>query len=123
MVVSCGVGRRHGADLVLLWLWHKPAATAPIWPLAWELPHALGAALKRQTPPKKVWKVGFSNVLRETCLHLWSPFLPSSFEQIQFLVQRLSYIVTINKVDIKKVAARGIRDVKNTVEMDILPAP
>ena len=26
----CGVGRRHGSDAVLLWLWHKPAATAPI---------------------------------------------------------------------------------------------
>ena len=33
-----------------LLLWYKPAATAPIWPLAWELPYAIGAALKR---PKK----------------------------------------------------------------------
>ena len=35
-------------DLVLLWLWRRPAATAPIRPLAWEPPHAIGAALKRQ---------------------------------------------------------------------------
>ena len=34
IAVSCGVGRRHGSDLVLLWLWHRPAATAPIGPLA-----------------------------------------------------------------------------------------
>ena len=25
-----GVGCRHGSDLVLLWLWHRPAATALI---------------------------------------------------------------------------------------------
>ena len=29
-------------------LWHRPAATAPIRPLAWEPPYAAGAALKRQ---------------------------------------------------------------------------
>ena len=31
----------------LLWLWCRPPATAPIQPLAWELPYALGVALKR----------------------------------------------------------------------------
>ena len=31
-----------------LWLWHRPAAVAPIQPLAWELPYVMGAALKRQ---------------------------------------------------------------------------
>ena len=35
-------------DLALLWLWRRPAATAPIRPLAWEPPCAEGAALKRQ---------------------------------------------------------------------------
>ena len=43
--VSCGVGRRHGSDLMLLWLWHRPAATALIRPLAWEPPYAAEAAL------------------------------------------------------------------------------
>ena len=32
--------------LELLWLWHRLAAVALIWPLAWEPPHAWGAALK-----------------------------------------------------------------------------
>ena len=41
--MSCGVGHRRGPDLVLLWLWHRPDATAPIGPLAWE-------------PPKKINK-------------------------------------------------------------------
>ena len=35
-------------DPELLRTWCGPAATAPIQPLAWELPYATGAALKRQ---------------------------------------------------------------------------
>ena len=46
--MSCGTGRRHSSDLALLWLRCRPAATAPIRPLAWELSCAMGAALKRQ---------------------------------------------------------------------------
>ena len=48
--MSCGVGRRHSSDLVLplLWLWRRLAATAPIQPLVWEPPYAMGTALKRQ---------------------------------------------------------------------------
>ena len=36
-------------DLTLLWLWCRLAAVAPIRPLAWEPPYALGAALKSKT--------------------------------------------------------------------------
>jgi len=32
---------------MLPWLWYKPAAAALIWPQAWELAYATGAALKR----------------------------------------------------------------------------
>ena len=39
-------------DLVLLWLWHRPAAATLIGPLAWELPYAAGVALKRQNKIK-----------------------------------------------------------------------
>ena len=45
--MSCGVGRRHSSDPLLLWLWCRLAAAAPIQPLAWELPYAIGAAIKR----------------------------------------------------------------------------
>jgi len=41
---NCGVGHRRGSDPVLLWLWHRTAATAPIRPLAWESTSATGAA-------------------------------------------------------------------------------
>ena len=45
--MCCGVGRRHGLDPVLLWLWDRPATTAPIRPLAWEPLYASGAALEK----------------------------------------------------------------------------
>ena len=49
--MSCGVGRRHGLDPELLWLWHRLASQ--IRPLAWEPPYAMGAALKRQKTKTK----------------------------------------------------------------------
>ena len=51
--MSYGVRHRHSSDLVLLWLWRRSAATAPIRPLAWEPPYAAGAALKQQKTKKK----------------------------------------------------------------------
>ena len=47
------MGRRCGSDLILLWLWLRPAPTAPIRPPAWESPYAVGVALKRQKTKKK----------------------------------------------------------------------
>ena len=44
--VSCGVCCRRSSDPELLWLWCRPVATAPIRALAWEPPHAAGAAKK-----------------------------------------------------------------------------
>ena len=46
--MSHGVGHRQGLDPNLPWLWCRPAATVPIQPLAWGLPYAAGAALKRK---------------------------------------------------------------------------
>ena len=55
--MSCGVGHTW-LKSKLLWLWRRPAATAVIQPLAWELPYAMVAALKSQKtpPPKKKFK-------------------------------------------------------------------
>ena len=39
--------------LRLLWFWHRPVATAPIRPLAWEPPYAMGAALEKAKRQKK----------------------------------------------------------------------
>ena len=51
--MSCGVCHRCGSDPVLLWLWHSLAAAAPIQPLAWEFPYAVGAALKTNKQKKR----------------------------------------------------------------------
>ena len=51
--MSCGVGQRQGLDLALLWLWHRLVAAAPIQPLAWESPYAVGAVLKKKKKRKK----------------------------------------------------------------------
>ena len=50
---ECGVGCRCGLDSTLLWLWFRLAAMAPIWPLAWESPHAAGVALEKTKKKKR----------------------------------------------------------------------
>ena len=45
--------------MVLLWLWCRPAATAPIGHLAWEPPYAVSLALKRKKGKKKSKKIPF----------------------------------------------------------------
>ena len=51
--MNCGVGRRHGLDPVLLWLWRRPAATTLIGPLTWEPPYVSRAVLRRQKTKQK----------------------------------------------------------------------
>ena len=78
IAMSCGVGRRRGSDLALLWLWCKPAATAPIRPLAWEPPYAAGATLKKakvlQNKKKKIFFLALFLELTESsgCIYLSS---------------------------------------------------
>ena len=63
--MSCDVGRRHSSDLTLLRLWHRPAAVAPIGPLAWEAPYAEGASLKRKKKKKSIsWEFPGGLVVR-----------------------------------------------------------
>ena len=56
--MSCGVGCRCGLDPLLLWLWHRLAATAPIGPLAWEHPICRGSGprngKKKKDKKKKI---------------------------------------------------------------------
>ena len=70
--MSCGVGRRRGLDLALLWLWCRPAAVALIWPLTWEPPYAMGVALKSKKKKKKKKKIRSSRTEeRETMFVSW----------------------------------------------------
>ena len=44
-IVSCGVHLRCGSDAALLWLWYRPAATAP---------YVVGVALKSKKKKKDI---------------------------------------------------------------------
>ena len=51
--VNCGVGRKCDLDPAWLWLWCRPAAVAPLGPLAWEPPCAAGEAQGHSKKTKK----------------------------------------------------------------------
>ena len=81
--MSYGVGCRCSSDLVLLCLWCRPAAVGPIQPLAWELPHALGTALKKKAKKNiKMFKKPLNIYTEATATHkfnnvflkAWFPF-------------------------------------------------
>ena len=50
--MSCGVGCSV-SDLVVLWLWCRPATVALIPPLLWEPPYATDVALKKKKNNRK----------------------------------------------------------------------
>ena len=56
VAMSCGVDSRHNSYPTLLCLWRRPAAAAPIRPLAWELPYTAVEALKRKKKKKNPLK-------------------------------------------------------------------
>ena len=66
--MRCGVGRRRGSDPRLLRLWRRPVATAPMRPLAWEPPYAVGVALEKIKKKKKKKK---KTILSITDTHTW----------------------------------------------------
>ena len=69
--MSCGTGRRRGLDPALLWLWHRPAAAAPIQPLGWEPPKAASAALEsKKKDRKEKTKIINTRNEREICLYI-----------------------------------------------------
>ena len=47
IAMSCGVGRRHGSNMVLRQLWYRLAAAAPVWSLDWETPYGVDVVLKK----------------------------------------------------------------------------
>ena len=50
-------------------VWCRPAAAAPIQPLAWELPYAMGVAIKRRRRRKK----SQAEPDRQTCIQIPDP--------------------------------------------------
>ena len=60
--MSYGVGHSGGLNPTFLWLSCRPTAVALIQPLAWKLPYALGALLKRKKKKKEQNNVIYSNM-------------------------------------------------------------
>ena len=74
VTMNCGVGRRHGSDRVLLWLWCRLTAAAPELTLAWELSYAMGVALQSRTKQNTL-------IINDACGDcLFSS--PKSYEQV-----------------------------------------
>ena len=76
---SCDVGHRHGLDPALLWLRCRPAGVAPIRPLAWEPPYAVGANQEmakkqknKKTKKKRITLNPFTNNLKGARGTHWS---------------------------------------------------
>ena len=69
--MSCGVGCRCSLDPALLCLWCRPAAEAPIGPLAWECPYDVCVVLKRQKKKKKIPPTNWPSRWEQTihCFH------------------------------------------------------
>ena len=89
MAVSCGEGCRHGSHPELLWLWCRLAAAAPTQSLAWELPCAMVATIRKRRentkdkapspPPSRCHKGSFlvaQRVRDPALLLLWHEFDP-----------------------------------------------
>ena len=77
-------------DPALLWLWCRPVAAAPIRPLAWEPPYAMGEALKRQkakqtnkNQPNKKDDTAKDDRTRTKIQGSWPPGAPKTFHFIR----------------------------------------
>ena len=70
--MSCGVSCRRDWDPALLWLWCRPAAIAPIGPLAWEPPCAMTATSKSKKKNQKTTNKSITSVDKHN-LWVFSP--------------------------------------------------
>ena len=83
-----------GLDPELLWLWCRPAAVAPIWPLAWEAPYVTGATLKWQKrKKKKKEKILLLWLIVEIDLKYYNTIAFSSFLTFQPSLNKLVLLV------------------------------
>ena len=105
--MSCGAGHRRSSDPMLLWLWCRPAATAPIRPLAWESPYAVGAAQEKAKRQKTKTKTKYTRtyagahcgsvVTSPTSIHDNGGSIPGLAEQVKGSGIAVSYGVDHRK--------------------------
>ena len=84
--MSCAVAHRYDLDPALPWLWCRPAATSLIRSLAWEIPYAAGATLKRQKREREIF-LSFlkKEILLVACMQQDDSDLCKYFEMITAL--------------------------------------
>ena len=76
--MSCGVGCRRGSDLSLLWLWHRPAATAQIRPhLGTSICHRCGPKKTKDKKKKKKKEIKPSRFAEDTIVFIGNPKEPT----------------------------------------------
>ena len=68
--MNCGIGLRCSSDPALLWLWCRPAGTAPNRPLAWEPPYATGMALKKSKKKTEEIIFYYGEYLHQKIIHM-----------------------------------------------------
>ena len=83
--MSYGVGCRRGLDRMLLLFWCRPAAAAPVGPLAWEPPYAARGALEKAKRPKKkkriilqIIEINLFHILKLLILYILEAFVLNS---------------------------------------------
>ena len=66
------VNCRQGSDMVLLWLWHRPAGIAPIGPLAenFHMPHVWPSKEKKSNS-----SLNMQSIMNSKSLYIWYPNL------------------------------------------------
>ena len=93
--MSCGVGRSHGSDPELLWLW----CGGPIGPLPWEPPYAVGAAQEMAKRPKKKNQSSHCGTVEtnptQDPMLLWLWCRPAATTPIQSLAWELPYAMGV----------------------------
>ena len=94
--MSCGVGCICGLDGVLLWLWHRPAAAAPIRPLAWEPSYAVSVAIKKKKKKNYHLHVGAPLISIVRQISSWKSFSPVFPTACIWMSHRTSYLICPN---------------------------
>ena len=101
--MSCGLGCSRGSDSALLWLWHRPVATATIQPLVWEPPCATGVALEmaKRRRKKDLVIIQIMSLCTFLCMYIFYVYMFTYLSGIYLGVELLSHRVHICSTSVK----------------------
>ena len=84
---------------MLLRLWRRPAAAAPVRPLAWEPPYATGAALEKTKNQKRKKKKKMVSLLN---------YVPCQFGVVDGLISSVKLLAVITKANMGDLTLKGL---------------